>query len=145
MQKFILESCEGRDTVADNASSRRMVERIAVRFPYIPRLSQSTVNNYLNKVLTKPLKIRKTFYLSDKHKTERVEFCQKMINRNISGKNIMFTDEKMFHLMRPVNVQTRRIRFSKENIILVFRTIIFLTLLFPLIIFNTIFIIRIFI
>ena len=37
--------------------------------------------------------MRKVFYLNEEAKKKRVEFCQKIIQMNLEGKNIFFTDE----------------------------------------------------
>ena len=57
-----------------------------------------TVCRILNKELGKPMKIKRVFYLSKKNKIKRVEFCKKMIEKNISGKNILFTDEAIIDM-----------------------------------------------
>ena len=48
--------------------------------------------------ILKPRKIKRIFYLSKKNKMKRVEFCKKMIEKNISGKNILFTDEAIIDM-----------------------------------------------
>ena len=52
----------------------------------------------LNKELGKRRKIKRVFYLSKKNKIKRVEFCKKMIEKGISGKNILFTDEAIIDM-----------------------------------------------
>ena len=49
-------------------------------------ITKMTVCRILNKELGKPMKIKRFFYLSKKNKIKRVEFCKKMIEKNILGK-----------------------------------------------------------
>ena len=56
-----------------------------------------TVCRIVNKELREPRKIKRVFYLSKK-KMKRVEFCKKIIEKNISGKNILFTDEAIIDM-----------------------------------------------
>ena len=49
-----------------------------------------TVCRILNKELGKPRKIKRVFYLSKKNEVGGVEFCKKMIEKNISGKKIYY-------------------------------------------------------
>lgn len=53
-------------------------------------ITKMTVCRILNKELGKPMKIKRVFYLSKKNKMKRVEFCKKMIEKNISGKKIYY-------------------------------------------------------
>ena len=61
-------------------------------------ITKMTVCRIFNKELGKPRKIKRVFYLSKKNKMKRVEFCKKMIEKNISGKNILFTDEAIIDM-----------------------------------------------
>ena len=61
-------------------------------------ITKMTVCRIINKELEKPRKIKRVFYLSEKNKTKRVEFCKKMLEKDISGKNILFTDEAIIDM-----------------------------------------------
>ena len=61
-------------------------------------ITKMTVCRILKQEYGKPRKIKKVFYLSKKNKVKRVEFCKKMIEKNISGKNILFTDEAIIDM-----------------------------------------------
>ena len=50
--------------------------------------------------------------MNEKNKDERVKYCQKLINNNILGRNIFFTDETQIKCTNFVN---ERIRLSKKN------------------------------
>ena len=76
--------------------------------------SIGSINFHLNRLLSKPRKPIKTFFLSNDHKAKRKVFTQFIKNSGIKGKNIFFTDEKRFLLRRSSNHQTCRIRLSKE-------------------------------
>ena len=56
-------------------------------------ITKSQVNRILKEKYGKPLKIKKVFYLSEEAMEKRFKFCQKIINMNLEGKNIFFTDE----------------------------------------------------
>ena len=56
-------------------------------------ITKSQVNRILREKFGKPLKVRKVFYLNEEAKKKRVEFCQKIIQMDLEGKNIFFTDE----------------------------------------------------
>ena len=56
-------------------------------------ITKSQVNRILKDKYGKPLKVRKVFYLDENAKKKRLEFCQKIIQMGIEGKNIFFTDE----------------------------------------------------
>ena len=52
-----------------------------------------TVCRILKEKYRTPRKVKKVFYLSKKQKEKRVQFCEEMLKRNISGGQIFFTDE----------------------------------------------------
>ena len=56
-------------------------------------ITKSQVNRIVREKFGKPLKVRKVFYLNEEAKKKRVEFCQKIIQMDLEGKNIFFTDE----------------------------------------------------
>ena len=56
-------------------------------------ITKSQVNRILREKYGKPLKVRKVFYLNEKAKKKRLEFCQKIVQMGLEGKNIFFTDE----------------------------------------------------
>ena len=56
-------------------------------------ITKSQVNRILKEKFGKPLKVRKVFYLNEAAKKKRLEFCQKIVQMGLEGKNIFFTDE----------------------------------------------------
>ena len=56
-------------------------------------ITKSQVNRILKDKYGKPIKVRKVFYLNETAKKKRLEFCQKIVQMGIEGKNILFTDE----------------------------------------------------
>ena len=72
----------------------------------------TTVNAYTNKFLEKPRKIRKNFFLSEKQMEKRVQFCNEILKKNITGQDIFFSDETQIDLC---NYTNDYIRFSKTN------------------------------
>ena len=61
-------------------------------------VSFKTICRYLKDQLGTPRKIRKCFYLTEKQKEERVQFCKDILSRVLSYKDIMFTDETKIEL-----------------------------------------------
>ena len=72
-------------------------------------ISKDTVNRYLKEELGKPRKIRKVFHLTKKKKEERVKFCKRMLEREIDGGKIFFTQIQIGAYIKD------SIRLSKEN------------------------------
>ena len=56
-------------------------------------ISNRQVNNIFKEKYGKPLEIKKVFYLDEVTMEKRLEFCTKIIDMNLEGKNIFFTDE----------------------------------------------------
>ena len=75
-------------------------------------ISKDSVNRYLKAEFGKPRKIRKVFHLTNKQKKERVEFCESMLEKDISGIQIMFTDETQ---IKTGSFIKDSIRLSPEN------------------------------
>ena len=75
-------------------------------------IHKATVCRILNKELGKPRKIKKVFYLSEKQKQKRVEFCKLMLEKGISGQQILFTDETRIEMGSFIHDS---IRLSKET------------------------------
>ena len=75
-------------------------------------ISNCTTCNYLNNGLGKPRSIRPVFALNDKQRGKWVNYCQKLIDKGILGKNIFFTDETQ---IKCPFVKNKQIRLSKEN------------------------------
>ena len=56
-------------------------------------ITKSQVNRILREKYGKPLKVRKVFYLNEDARKKRLDFCKNIIQMNLEGKNIFFTDE----------------------------------------------------
>ena len=80
----------------------------------IMTVTHSTINSYLNKLLGKPKKIIKVFYLSETQKKERVKFC-KMILKNYQKRNIFWTDETQIDLCNYTRDYIRLPKKIKKN------------------------------
>ena len=91
------------------ASSRKLAKEMKRRGITI---SKSSICTYLNERLGKPRKIKPVFALNDKNKIKRVEYCQKLIDNHIIGKNIFFTDETQIKCEYAKN---KKIRLSTDN------------------------------
>lgn len=57
-------------------------------------ISKDIVNRYLNSVFGRPRKIREVFHLTNSQKKKRIEFCEKMLDLDISG-NKLFLQMKL--------------------------------------------------
>ena len=53
---------------------------------------------YLKQHFGKPRKIRKVFFLSEENKKKRIEFCEKILEKNLKAEQIFFSDESNIDL-----------------------------------------------
>ena len=58
----------------------------------------STINNTLNRYISKPKKMRKVFIISEQNKEQRLNFLKFMQKISISREDILFTEESTFNL-----------------------------------------------
>jgi transposase len=112
IKRFLVENCQNKFSGIDGASCRKMSAKIAKHFNV--SLSKSTVNTYLNRLIGKPMNAGKTFFLSPENKEVRRNFAQWIIEKDLKGRDIIFTDEKIFRLHQEVNTQINKIRLSKK-------------------------------
>ena len=56
-------------------------------------ISHSQVNRIFKKKYGTPVNVKSVFYLNEKNKKQRLEFCKKILDLGLEGKNIFFTDE----------------------------------------------------
>ena len=76
------------------------------------KISHVTACSYLNQLLGRPRRIRKVFYLTKEQMKKRVKFCNSILEKKLSGQQIMFTDETKIDLS-PFTRDS--IRLTKEN------------------------------
>ena len=76
-------------------------------------ITKSQVNRILREKYGKPLKVRKVFYLNENAKKKRLDFCKNIIQMNLEGKNIFFTDETKINTMP--NTKGESIRLSSKT------------------------------
>ena len=81
----------------------------------LPKISNMTTHKILRAELARPLKLRITFGLNEKQIIKRYEFTQFIKNKGIMGRNIIFTDEKIFNLSNHPNLQNTRVRLTREE------------------------------
>ena len=113
IKNFLLKKAANKFTGINNASTRKISSEIKKKFGIY--VSHGTINLWLRKLLKKPIKAKKTFYLRQKDKKRRLEFINVIKQKKISGKDIFFTDEKRFILNPPLNKQTNQIRLNKKG------------------------------
>lgn len=113
IKNFLIRKTKNKFTGINKASSRKLAREIEKVFNL--NISYRTVTNWLNRVLKKPIKAKKTFLLRERDKKRRIEFAQMINDKKISGKNIFFTDEKRFLLNPPLNRQTNQIRTDEKS------------------------------
>ena len=110
---FLRKKTEGKIIGIDAPSSRELKKDFQKTFN--KDISQTTVNNILNKDLSKPLKIVNTFILNESHQGKRKKFAQFILDNNVNTDNIVFTDECRVILFPKLNKQNNMIRYSKEE------------------------------
>jgi len=76
------------------------------------KISHVTACSYMNQLLGRPRRIRKVFYLTKEQMKKRVKFCNSILEKKLSGQQIMFTDETKIDLS-PFTRDS--IRLTKEN------------------------------
>lgn len=75
-----------------------------------------TVNNILRAYYSKPRKVRKVFFLTEEQMQKRFSFCQQILDKKISYKEIMFTDECKIDLSPYTNDLIRLDPEDKEKL-----------------------------
>ena len=113
IKNYLIRKAKNQFTGINNASTRKLSQEIKRKFNI--DVSHVTINFWLQKILKKPIKAKKTFYLRNKDKRRRLEFLEMIKQKNISGKDIFFTDEKRFILNSPLNRQTNQIRLDNKG------------------------------
>jgi len=113
IKNFIIKKASNKFTGVNKASTRKLSLEINKEFNI--SVSHSTINIWLRKLLKKPIKAKKTFFLRKKDKRRRMEFLEMIKEKNITGQNIFFTDEKRFILNPPLNSQTNQIRLNSKG------------------------------
>ena len=78
-------------------------------------ITKSQVNRILREKYGKPLKIKKVFYLNEEAMGKRLEFCKKIIDMNLEGKNIFFTDETKIDTAPNTSNETIRVSSRIKN------------------------------
>ena len=76
-------------------------------------ITKSQVNRILREKYGKPLKVRKVFYLNEDAKKKRLDFCKNIIQMNLEGKDIFFTDETK--ITTAPNTKGESIRISSKT------------------------------
>ena len=96
-----------KNQVTSSKSSRKiadMINSVLVKRGEVDKKGKqisvhfTTVNNYLKEYFGRPRKIRKVFYLSEKQKKKRLDFCEAILNRHLKPEQIFFTDESKVEL-----------------------------------------------
>ena len=91
---FLLRNGKNKFSGIDNASCRKLATQIERKLKV--KISFVTVNNWLKKLTKRTIKVKKTFFLKDKDKKNRLKFKEMINEKKIQGKDIFFTDEKRF-------------------------------------------------
>ena len=52
------------------------------------------VTDYLKEIFGAPRRVKRVFFLNKKQKQKRLTFCKEIMEKNIKGENIFFTDEQ---------------------------------------------------
>ena len=117
LREFI--KSQGLKGTKEGGSSRRITNKIKYgvesHLQSLPKISHMTTHKILRAELARPLKLRITFGLSEEQIKKRYEFTQFIKRNEIIGKEIIFTDEKIFNLSTHPNLQNTRIRLTHEE------------------------------
>ena len=82
----------------------------------LKKISHITAHRVLRAELARPLKLRIVFGLKEEHIVKRYKFTNFIKENKITGKQIIFTDEKIFNFSNRPNPQNIRIRFTHEDL-----------------------------
>jgi len=121
IKMYIYKEAVDRITGFDGASSRKIANKIWKKFKI--KVSHVTVNSTLNKMISRPRKVRRTFMLTEKNKEARKDFAKMVLDHPhrstdylIDGRQIFFTDEKRFLMYTKINSQTNQVRICKKTL-----------------------------
>jgi len=121
IKQFIIEQAGNKRTCSEEASAYAIANKIIKRFKgdYSTKdkqfsISHECVRLHMNKLLTKPQKIKKGFLLTPENIKQRKNLCESIINNKIKADEIFFTDEKTFALNKFINSGTNRIILTKK-------------------------------
>ena len=101
-KQFLCNKANGKTTIKDGASTRNLKKEFFQQFN--KNISHQTVNNIINKGLSKPLRVVNTFSLTDLHKEKRINFAKYIKINSINTNNIFFTDECRVVLIPKTNM-----------------------------------------
>jgi len=120
IKQFIVKEAANKLTCSEGASAYAIASKINKTFKkeYDTeekefQISNECVRLHMNKLLAKPLKIKKGFLLTPENIKQRISFCDSIISNKIEYNEVFFTDEKTFSLNKFINGGTNRIRLSK--------------------------------
>ena len=111
--KYMIKLAENRTT--SDMDSRKITMLMNEKFKKEGRkltINHMTTCRILNKNMGKPRKMKKVFSINNKKKEERIKYCNKILELDLRGKDLFFTDESIMDLSPFVN---EKIRLSKEN------------------------------
>ena len=97
--QYMIKLAENKTT--SDMSNRKITLLMNKRFEEKGRnlkISHMTTCRILNKNIGKPRKIQKVCSINQKKKDERIKFCKKILELNLEGKDIFFTDESIMDL-----------------------------------------------
>jgi hypothetical protein len=112
-KNYIFKLANGKFSGKDNASIRKITQKVNRKFKL--KISKFPVQTYLKQAFNKPKRAGKTFYKNPRDKISRKNFAKWIIDNDITGDKIFFTDEKTFCLNGPLNPQINQIRLSKKD------------------------------
>ena len=114
IKSYIKKTAGDKLTGREGASSRIMAMKLFRKFKI--KRTAPTVNKWLNTVIGKPKKGRRTFLLREKDRIKSMKFCSKIEEKKIKAKHIFFTDEKKFVVEKHLNPQTNQIRLTARGL-----------------------------
>ena len=121
VQRYIIGKCNNKSTGGKDGISLNYLlsqinfnKRLRKKLNFQKKICKTTLHNFIRAHFGKPYKIRKKPYFKREHLVKRKKFADYIIENNIKGSDIFFTDEKIFLIDFFPNKQTNQIRLSDD-------------------------------
>ena len=121
VQKYIIKKCSNKSTGGkDGISLNYLLSQInkcsslRKRLNFHGKISKTSLHRFIHYKFGRPYKLRKKPKIKPEHIIQKKNFAQYILEKEIKGNEIFFTDEKIFLLDFIPNKQTNQVRLSSS-------------------------------